>query len=1064
MASDLLGISVTGLRVSQQALSTTGHNISNAGTEGYSRQRIAPVTNPATLQAGQFVGSGANVNSIERIANDFMIKQLRTDSSLSSNLTAFYDQVSQLDNLLSDDATGLTGGMQRFFSAMQNGADDPTSIPARQLVVSEAENLADRFNSIDARLRVIAEGVEDGMQVAVSKINTLVNNVAQLNLRIADAYGLSVSATPNDLLDQRDEALRELSELVPIQTFNQGKSQTNVLIAGGLPLVVGVEAYTMSLQAGLNGSTDLDIVLSDGDVGRVITHQVKGGELGALVTFRDEELKPSFNSLGRIAIVMADEFNAHHQQGVTLDNNFGSLFFNDINDETVARQRVIASKENALPADRQLAVYITDSHQVTTSDYKVSIKPGGVYRVERLSDNAEVTTGLLASTYPVAVVFDGLELEFIAGSFAAGDEFTLRPLVNGARDFERIIENPEDIAFGSPLLTDAEIGNTGSGKISAGDVITLTNNNGEALPLFSQVGVMSPPMVIQFTSAKTYDVLDNTDPANPQQLDPPIRNQRFIPGVSNPIFPTRDGQTQLSMEGVMTGLPAGHSAITQAVVIPAFVNPADAITGLSASNFGVVDFSGTESFSFDVELSDTVLGVNDSISTVTIDSPNITNEVELLHHINSQLGPTGARAFMAIDAMGNRSVAFKAADGGYANVSVQNYTGPSTGSANALLNFDIEAGGAFTSAGNLNGIEGSGVLSNRYPAETITITQSPSQAGLASKTYAVNTPLNASAREIASQLSNIPGVEANAFTYAEINQFDLSRNEPLQISLNGYDLIEYRAGGIAGSRTLVQSVPDPATDALGFNQYMAARINENSTFSQDGIYAVAGQDALTGQPELRVYSAQGDDLKFALIAGAGETLQVSDGEQNPLNLTGAGNDTSSQIMVGGKLDVRLDEGLSLATRPSQSLLFGDTSASTFTQSTFLGISVNLSGVPDGGDRFTLDFNADAASDNRTALNLIGIQRERILNGGTASLTDAYGTLVETVGISTNAAKINSEAATAVLQQTQSLRDSVSGVNLDEEAANLIRYEQFFQANAQVISVPRDLFDTLLGAF
>ena len=153
---------------------------------------------------------------------------MRTDASLSSNLTAFYDQVSQLDNLLSDDATGLTGGMQRFFAAMQNGADDPTSIPARQLIVSEAENLADRFNSIDARLKVIEEGVKDGMQVAVSKVNALVKNVSQLNLRIADAYALSTSATPNDLLDQRDQALRELAELVPIQTFDQGKSKQTI--------------------------------------------------------------------------------------------------------------------------------------------------------------------------------------------------------------------------------------------------------------------------------------------------------------------------------------------------------------------------------------------------------------------------------------------------------------------------------------------------------------------------------------------------------------------------------------------------------------------------------------------------------------------------------------------------------------------------------------------------------------------------------------------------------------------------------------------------------------------
>ncbi|WP_053982198.1 flagellar hook-associated protein FlgK [Marinagarivorans algicola] len=1064
MGSDLLGVGVTGLKVSQQALSTTGHNISNAGTEGFSRQTVSPVSNAARLNAGQFIGSGANVNAIERIANDFITKQLRTDASLSSNLTAFHEQVSQLDNLLSEGSTGLTGGMQSFFAAMQNGADDPTSIPARQLVVSEAQNLADRFNSIDARLKVIEEGVKDGMQVAVSKINTLVENVTQLNLRIADAYGLSATATPNDLLDQRDEALRQLAELVPIQTFDQGNSQTNVLIAGGLPLIVGSESYSISLQTGRSAGNDLDLILLDGGEGRVMTDQVTGGELGALVRFRDEELNPAFNSLGRIAIVLADEFNQIHQQGITPDNNFGGLFFNDMNDENIARQRVIATKGNALPADRQMAVYINDSSQLSLSDYTVSIGNNGLYRIERLSDSTEVTTGLLPSSFPVVVEFDGLKLEFIDGSFSAGDEFKLKPLANGAHDFERVVQNPSDIAFGSPLLSDAEIGNTGSASVSAGKVLALTNKSGDALPLFAETGTMSPPMVIQFTSAQTYDVLDNTDPANPKQLDPPIRNQRFIPGVNNSVFPTLDGQTQLSMEGIMTGLPEGKSAITQAFINPPTVNPADAITGLSAPYFTVTDFSGAEQFSFDVELSDTVLGVKDSLTTVTINSPNITTEAELLQHINSQLGPTGVRAFMAVDAAGNRSVAFKAADGGYGNVSVHSYAGAATGNANGLLNIDIEAGGLWTSAAGANGVEGIGVLSNGYPAQTLVITKAPSQAGLVPITYSINTDLNASAREIANELSNVQGVEANAFTYAEINRFDVTRTEPLQVTLNGLDLVEYKDDGITGSRTMVQSVPDPSSDAVSFNQYLASRINDNSDFKKEGIYAVAGQDPITGEPELRVYSSAGDDLTFGLVAAAGETLQVSDGEHNPLSLAGAGNYVASQVVVGGQLDVRLTEGLTLATRPADSLLFGDTSAQNFVSETFLGIEVSLSGVPDSGDRFTLDFNTDAVSDNRTALAFVGIESERILSSGSASLTDAYGTLVEAVGISTSAAKTNADAASAVLEQTQALRNSISGVNLDEEAANLIRFEQFFQANAQVISVARELFDTLLGSF
>jgi flagellar hook-associated protein 1 FlgK len=417
-----------------------------------------------------------------------------------------------------------------------------------------------------------------------------------------------------------------------------------------------------------------------------------------------------------------------------------------------------------------------------------------------------------------------------------------------------------------------------------------------------------------------------------------------------------------------------------------------------------------------------------------------------------------------VDSAGNHSLAFRAAEAGYANVSVQNYTGPANGTANALLNINIEGGALYTSDNNLNGTEGSGILGNGYPAEKITLTQAPLQAGLQAKTYTVFNDIHSSAKVLAGQLSNIPGVEANAFTYALISDFNLSGNTPLQIALNGKDLLEYRTDGMTGEKVLSPTVPDPVADLTAFNDYLAEAINNEADFKKLGITAVSGQNPLTGAFELRVTSAQGDDLNFSLIAGVGQSIAVSDGEHNPVDLRGRGNDDPSQILVGGLMDVRLSADMTLNTQPSVSLLFGDTQAEDFQVSTYLGLNVTLSGAAKIGDRFTIDFNHNAASDNRNALGLIGLESQRILNGGTASITDAYGTLVETVGISTSAAKINSEAAEAVLEQTTKLRDSISGVNLDEEAANLIRYEQFFQANAQVITVARNLFDTLINSF
>ena len=146
------------------------------------------------------------------------------------------------------------------------------------------------------------------------------------------------------------------------------------------------------------------------------------------------------------------------------------------------------------------------------------------------------------------------------------------------------------------------------------------------------------------------------------------------------------------------------------------------------------------------------------------------------------------------------------------------------------------------------------------------------------------------------------------------------------------------------------------------------------------------------------------------------------------------------------------------------MLFGDTSASDFAKSSFLGIQASLNGKPQQGDTFTLDFNLDAASDNRNALALANLETQKTLNNGVSSFSDSYGVLVEGIGINTASAKINSDAASQVLEQSQQLRDSISGVNLDEEAANLIRFEQMYTANAQVITVARQLFDTLIGSF
>lgn len=1055
--ADLLGISISGLRFSQAALKTTSHNITNADTAGYSRQRALAGTNGATFLGGSYAGNGVNLQTIERVASQFAIDQLRTDTTLFNELETFNDSIRQIDSLLSDPATGVATAMQSFFASVQNGANDPTSIPSRQLIVSEAENLATRFNTLYDRLDAINIGVSQQLNTAISQINSLTTVIADLNDKIALAVGQGQGAQPNDLLDQRDEALRQLAEFVSVSTFQQDGSQINVLVGNGQPLVVGNQSRQLRLEDGLFDASKSDIIF-DGEKGaQRITDLISGGQLGGLLTFRSQVLDPTINELGRLAIVLGESFNEVHSQGVDLNGLYGKQFFADANHPDYLSTRIKGSANNALPDDRRLSLQIADVSQMTASDYELSITANGVYTVTRLSDGVISEQGIMGSSFPYSVDFDGLTLSFEGGSFRSGDKFLIQPSRQGARTFNNEISRTEDIAFGSPLLTDISLSNKGSGEISAGEVLATRDASGNLLPLFANQGQFSPPLIVKFTSPTSYDILDNSDPGNPVQLDPPLRNQRYVPGLSNPLFGTDPGATQASTNGRAIGLPAGSTPLLQAALKP---------TGAVAPNYAVNDFSGSANqFAFDVVVSNTLNGASDGTFTVLINSPGIVDNATLLADINDDLAATAAEAY--IDE--NGELAFRLKSMGYGDITVQNYDPDPdggldlapAGQANNLLGFNVE-GASFTTVAGASGVSGQGIVGNRYPAEILRVIHTSPATGQP-VTQQITTSQNGSARLLASSLSNIPGVTANAHTSALLDNFNLSLNEPLQITLNGENLLPYTANPVTGQLELDAAIPDPASDLVGFLTYVATRINDNTTLDQSGTYAQVSVDQATGRAGLRVISSLGDDLDVRLTAQPGESMDVGDGNNPQVRINANGPAVQTGVVIGGRVDVTLAEGYRLETLPTVSQLFGNSQAADFQQSNYWGIQASIDGSPQTGDTFTLDFNQNATADNRNALDLVDLELEKTIEGGN-TYANAYGRVVEEVGTRTAASQINRDAAEKILVQSQSLRDSIAGVNLEEEAANLIRYEQLYNANAQAISVARQLFDRLLNSF
>src|SRR5690606_38747339 len=200
--------------------------------------------------------------------------------------------------------------------------------------------------------------------------------------------------------------------------------------------------------------------------------------------------------------------------------------------------------------DRVISLTIDDARQLTASDYRFEVMPNtSNFVVTRLGDNKIVSQGLLSGAYPTEIAFDGMTLNLHSGSFQGGDTFVLQPTRKASSHIRAEISRPEDLAFALPIRTQAKSSNSGNGLVSAGEVLSTVDARGNLLPAFSEAGQLSPPVVIRFTSPTTYDVLDNSDPANPVHLNPPIREQTFVPGRDNLIFSNDPGETRITGNG-----------------------------------------------------------------------------------------------------------------------------------------------------------------------------------------------------------------------------------------------------------------------------------------------------------------------------------------------------------------------------------------------------------------------------------------------------------------------------------------------------------------------------------
>lgn len=552
----LLDIGISGLQVSQTSLQVTGNNIANADLPEYSRQRTEVVTRPEQKRGGGYLGAGSIVEDITRVVDDFLTKQIRLDTGANSYLDVITKNLEQLDSLLAADGTGLSEAISDFYSAIESSALDPTSEPARQVVMSKAMALVQRFNTLSGRIEQQAGAVNDQLDSIARQVTTIAAGIADMNAAIEVHIANGGGAQPNQLLDEREELLRQLSELVNVSTVQDGNS-INVFIGNGQPLVVGPQYASLDTVPSTREPGNQEIVyVGQNGVSQQITDYIRGGEMGGLLEFRDEVVSLALNSMGRLALAMSDTLNQQNRLGIDLEGNPGGDIFLDINAGLIPSQRVIANSNNT--GTGLATATVTDVTQLTVSDYTLVWNTGVDYTLVRNSDGNTVN-GTVAG-FPATISIDGFDID-VTGAPAAGDQFYIRPTRTAASSMAMDMQRLQELAYAFPISANASSGNVGNGIISPGTMIEFLNGPGEPFEFTGGAGPqMQPPILIRFTSATNYTVFDNTDPANPvAQFSGAI-----IPGQLNDVFLNAPGalpqytgyQVQLS------GAPAAGDEFT----------------------------------------------------------------------------------------------------------------------------------------------------------------------------------------------------------------------------------------------------------------------------------------------------------------------------------------------------------------------------------------------------------------------------------------------------------------------------------------------------------------------
>ncbi|MCK8128169.1 flagellar hook-associated protein FlgK [Pseudoalteromonas sp. 2CM39R] len=531
MSFNLLNIANSGIRANSELLQTTSKNIANVNTEGYVRER----TEFTTMIDNQ-VGRGQTY----RLLNEFAQKQLNRDTSNKSFFDQFVSEASRVDQIFSEKSNSLSTSINSMFNNVQEALNQPSSTVARSLVMSDAQNLIDQMDRLAGIVSEQKAVVNEQLEIFSEEANTLIESISSLNQEIAGVHGTKNEADASSAYNERDKAVRDLSELIDIETLDGPNGEKQVFMGTGEAVVMQNGSFNLFSISGDPDANFKELRL-DVNGGKAVPLDIDPtklkGKIGGLLAFRDDILVPAQNQIGQMGIALADSFNQQNRLGMDANGELGgdifdiptvSAFVYQANTGTANMSATVeAGKGSELPASDFVITYTGNPNEVSIQPIDNKGEPLGTASLATIPPSGIIDSAAITSGESF-----GLELN-VTGAGNVGDQFQVKLNSGAAGNISLTTGRGEDIALASPIRTADGLDNTGTGSISPGNVSDVTTGS-FSNPLDLANGPIS---IVKTANANEYQLTDGngtttftvTPPANNilAQAGPPYDGYGF---------------------------------------------------------------------------------------------------------------------------------------------------------------------------------------------------------------------------------------------------------------------------------------------------------------------------------------------------------------------------------------------------------------------------------------------------------------------------------------------------------------------------------------------------------